>query len=78
VLALADPLLGRTTALGAHVQRPQQILPAVPAGEAYASREFAALCGADRIPGVACEFLGRRPTTQMFEEAVLYRLSRDR
>ncbi|MBM3844439.1 MAG: DUF4071 domain-containing protein [Verrucomicrobia bacterium] len=78
VLALADPLLGRAAALGAHVQRPQQILPAVPAGEAYASREFAALCGAERIPGVACEFLGRRPTTQMFEEAVLYRLSRDR
>ena len=78
VLSLADPLLGRTAALGAHVQRPQQILPAVPAGEAYASREFAALCGAERIPGVACEFLGRRPTTQMFEEAVLYRLSRDR
>ncbi len=78
VLSLADPLLGRTAALGAHVQRPQQILPAVPAGEAYASREFAALCGAERIPGVACEFLGRRPTTQMFEEAILYRLSRDR
>ena len=78
VLSLADPLLGRTAALGAHVQRPQQILPAVPAGEAYASREFAALCGAQRIPGVACEFLGRRPTTQMFEEAVLFRLSRDR
>jgi hypothetical protein len=78
VLALADPLLGRPAALGAHVQRPQQILPAVPAGEAYASREFAALCGAERIAGVACEFLGRRPTTQMFEEAVLYRLSRDR
>lgn len=78
VLALADPLLGRPAALGAHIQRPQQILPAVPAGEAYASREFAALCGAERIAGVACEFLGRRPTTQMFEEAVLYRLSRDR
>jgi hypothetical protein len=78
VLSLIDPLLGRTAALGAHVQRPQQILPAVPAGEAYASREFAALCGAERIPGLACEFLGRRPTTQMFEEAVLFRLSRDR
>jgi tetratricopeptide (TPR) repeat protein len=78
VLALADPLLGRPAALGAHIQRPPQILPAVPAGEAYASREFAALCGAERIAGVTCEFLGRRPTTQMFEEAVLYRLSRDR
>lgn len=78
VLTLPDPLLGRPASLGAHVQRPQQILPAVPAGEAYASREFAALCGAERIAGVACEFLGRRPTTQMFEEAVLYRLSRDR
>ncbi|MFZ9746834.1 MAG: TRAFs-binding domain-containing protein [Opitutaceae bacterium] len=78
VLSLADPLLGRSAALGAHVQRPQHFLPSVPAGEAYASREFAALCGAERLPGVACEFLGRRPTTQMFEEAVLFRLSRDR
>ena len=78
VLTVPDPLLGRPVALGAHVQRPQQILPAVPAGEAYASREFAALCGSERVPGIACEFLGRRPTTQMFEEAILYRLSRDR
>jgi class 3 adenylate cyclase len=78
VFAFSDPVTGRLSCLGAHVVRGQHILPTVTPGQVYASQEFAALCGAERVPEVTFEFLGRLPTTRMFEDAPLYRLGRGR
>ena len=76
VFAFTDPVTGRLSCLGAHLLRAQHILPTVAAGQVFVSQEFAALCGAERLPGIDLEFLGRLPTTRMFEEAPLYRLER--
>lgn len=76
VFAFTDPVTGRLSCLGAHLVRAQHILPTVAAGQVFVSQEFAALCGAERLPGIDLEFLGRLPTTRMFEEAPLYRLER--
>ena len=76
VFAFIDPVTGRLSCLGSHLVRAQHVLPTVAGGQVYVSQEFAALCGAERLPGIDLEFLGRLPTTRMFEEAPLYRLER--
>ena len=79
VFAFADPVLGgRQNCLGAHVARTARIAPVTPAGQVYVTQEYAALCGAGGISGVAFEFLGHLPTTMLFQEAPLYRLDRGR
>lgn len=76
VFSFADPVTGRSSCLGAHLTRAQHILPTVTPGQVYVSQEFAALCGSERMTEITFEFLGRLPTTRMFEEAMLYRLER--
>lgn len=79
VFTFADAVLGgRQNCLGAHVARTARIAPVTPAGQVYVTQEFAALCGAGGISGVAFEFLGHLPTTMLFQEAPLYRLDRGR
>ncbi len=78
VFAFPDPVTQRPSCLGAHVVRGQHILPTVAPGQVYVSQEFAALCGAERVLDLSFEFLGRLPTTRMFEDAPLYRLGRGR
>lgn len=78
VFAFVDPVTRRFACLGAHITRAQHILPTVTPGQVFVSQEFAALSGAERMSGVALEFLGRLPTTRMFEDAPLYRLDRGR
>jgi tetratricopeptide (TPR) repeat protein/class 3 adenylate cyclase len=78
VFAFTDPVLGRPNCIGAHVARAARIAPVTPPGQVYATQEFAALCGAGGISGVAFEFLGHLPTTMLFQEAPLYRLDRGR
>ncbi|MBI5693892.1 MAG: DUF4071 domain-containing protein [Verrucomicrobia bacterium] len=76
VFVFPDPVTGRPSCLGAHITRAQHILPTVAPGQVYVSQEYAALGGAERMSGVSFEFLGRLPTTRMFEDAPLYRLER--
>jgi tetratricopeptide (TPR) repeat protein len=76
VFAFTDPVTGRLSCLGPHLVRAQHILPTVTAGQVFVSQEYAALCGAERLAGVNFEFLGRLPTTRMFEDVPLYRLER--
>lgn len=76
VFAFLDPVTQRQSCLGAHITRAQHILPTVTPGQVYVSQEFAALGGAERMAGVTFEFLGRLPTTRMFEDAPLFRLDR--
>ena len=76
VFAFVDPVTQRPSCLGAHITRAQHLLPTVTPGQVYVSQEFAALGGAERMSGVTFEFLGRLPTTRMFEDAPLFRLDR--
>jgi len=78
VFSFTDPVLQRPLCAGAHVMRPARIEPITPPGQVYASQEFAALCSAEDLSAVSFEFLGRRRTTVLFEDAPLYRLDRRR
>jgi class 3 adenylate cyclase len=78
VFAFVDPVTQRQSCLGAHLTRAQHILPTVTPGQVYVSQEFAALSGAEKMSEVTFEFLGRLPTTRMFEDAPLYRLDREK
>jgi len=76
--ACTDPVTGRPNYLGAHVSRAARIEPITPAGEVYASREFAAVARAERAAGFHCEYVGRTPLAKGFGTAPLYVVRRDR
>lgn len=76
VYVFDDPVLRRTNCIGTHMTRAGRILRIVPPGQVYASQEFAALCGAEKVPGVSFEYLGHLPTAQLFHDAPLHRLDR--
>lgn len=78
VFAFRDPVLGRTTCVGAHVNHAARLGPASAAGQVYATQEFAALCSAEDLAAVSFEFLGRLRTARLFEDTPLYRLDRRR
>ncbi len=54
--------------------RGSRVESVTPAGQVYASQEFAALCSGEDMSNVGFEFLGRVRTAKLFEEAPLYRL----
>lgn len=74
VYVFKDPMLGRAACMGTHVTRAARIAPVVPAGQVYASQEFAALAGADNTSRISFEYLGPLPTSQLFYHAPLQRL----
>ncbi len=76
VFAFHDPVLGRQSCVGAHVNHAARLGPITAAGQVYVSQEFAALCCADDLAAVSFEFLGRLRTARLFEDAPLYRLDR--
>lgn len=76
--ACTDPVTGRLNYLGAHVSRAARIEPITPAGEVYASREFAAVARAERATGFHCEYVGRTPLAKGFGTAPMYVVRRDR
>jgi hypothetical protein len=78
VFSFVDPTLRRPTIVGAHLNRVARIWPIVPAGQIYATQGFAALCGAEHVPGVSFEYLGYQRTTVLFEDTPLFRMDRRR
>ena len=74
VFAFHDPVTLRQTCIGSHVMRGSRVESVTPAGQVYASQEFAALCSGEDMSNVGFEFLGRVRTAKLFEEAPLYRL----
>ena len=76
--ACTDPVTGRLNYLGAHVSRAARIEPITPAGEVYASREFAAVARAEGATGFHCEYVGRTPLAKGYGTAQMYVVRRDR
>jgi Tetratricopeptide Repeats-Sensor/Adenylate and Guanylate cyclase catalytic domain len=76
--ACTDPVTGRLNYLGAHVSRAARIEPITPAGEVYATREFAAIARAERATGFKCEYVGRTPLAKGYGTAPMYVVRRDR
>jgi class 3 adenylate cyclase len=53
-----EPITGQTTYMGTQVSRAARIEPITPAGEVYASEEFAAMAAAERVPDFVCDYVG--------------------
>jgi adenylate cyclase len=59
VYRFIDPVLGAATWSGRHVARAARMEPVTPPDTVYATREFAALTAAQRVPEFRCEPVGR-------------------
>lgn len=67
-----DPVSGRATCFGSHVNRAARIEPITPPGQVYVSQAFAALAAAQGVPGVLCEYVGRLPLAKGFGTFPMY------
>lgn len=67
-----DPITGRPTCFGSHVNRAARIEPITPPGHVYCSQAFAALAAAQGVPGILCEYVGRLPLAKGFGTFPMY------
>lgn len=67
-----DPVTGRPTCFGSHVNRAARIEPITPPGLVYVSQAFAALAAARDIPGLLCDYVGRIPLAKGFGTFPMY------
>lgn len=76
VFEFADPVAGRSNCvIGTHVNRAARLEPVTPAGQVYASQEFAAL-SALRSTGFSCDYAGRIPHPKNFGTFPTYHVRR--
>jgi class 3 adenylate cyclase len=69
-----DPVTGRPTCFGTHVNKAARIEPITPPGQVYASQAFAALAAAEDAPGIQCEYVGQLPLAKGFGTFPMYLL----
>ncbi len=67
-----DPVTGRPTCFGTHVNRAARIEPITPPGQVYVSQAFAALAAARGVPGLHCDYVGRLPLAKGFGTFPMY------
>lgn len=70
VFAYRNPLSGQVDHVGEPIRRAARL--EVPAGEVYASEEFAALAAAEGVSELRCTYVGRTPVTGRFSSLPLY------
>ncbi len=78
VYVLPDPVLGRRTYSGTHVNWAARIEPITVPGQVYASLPFAALAAVEDVRAFACEYAGMIPLAKKFDTVPVYRVSRHR
>lgn len=66
VYSCYDPIIERQNFVGTHVSRAARIEPITPAGEVFASEEFAALAAAEGAKTFWCEYVGRTPQAKNY------------
>jgi class 3 adenylate cyclase/tetratricopeptide (TPR) repeat protein len=69
-----DPVTGRPTCFGTHVNKAARIEPITPPGQVYASQAFAALAAAEDARGLQCEYVGQLPLAKGFGTFPMYLL----
>jgi class 3 adenylate cyclase len=75
VFETPDPIMGKPTYNGTHVNRAARLEPIVRPGEIFVTHAFAATLALDRA-GHRCEYIGVTPLAKGFGAAPLYRLVR--
>jgi class 3 adenylate cyclase len=61
-----DPVIERTTYIGANVSRAARIEPITPTGQVYASQTFAALAAAEGVNEFRCDYVGQTPMAKKY------------
>ncbi len=69
-----DPVTGRPNCSGTHVSRTARMEPITPAGEVYASEDFAVLAAAENAPDFRCDYVGRTPLAKGYGTFPTYHL----
>ncbi len=67
-----DPVTGRRTCYGNHVNNAARIEPITPPGKIYVSQAFAALAAALGLADCACEYVGELPLAKDFGRFPMY------
>jgi len=66
VYSCTDPVTRRLNYVGPHVSRAARIEPITPAGQVYASQEFAALAAAESVKELRCEYVGQTAMAEKY------------
>jgi len=61
-----DPVVGRLTFLGSHVNRTARIEPIAEEGQIYASQAFAALAAAQGVKDFVCDYVGQKQLAKSY------------
>ena len=69
-----DPVMGKRTFYGTHVNRAARLEPVVQPGHIFATEAFAASLVASGDERFACHYIGTLPLAKQFGEARLYRI----
>ncbi|MCL4761576.1 MAG: adenylate/guanylate cyclase domain-containing protein [Burkholderiales bacterium] len=77
VFETQDPVMGRRTFYGSHVNRTARLEPVVQPGHVFVTEAFAASLMADDARGLRCQYIGEHPLAKQFGTARLYRLVGD-
>ncbi|NPU85924.1 MAG: hypothetical protein HPY65_15720 [Syntrophaceae bacterium] len=67
-----DPVTGRRTCYGTHVNSAARIEPITPPGKIYVSQAVAALVTAQRLKNCACEYVGQMPLAKNYGVFPMY------
>ena len=78
VFEILDPITEHVDFTGVHMSQGARIEPRTPAGQVYASKNFAALVAAQMIHDFRCEYVGQMPLAKDYGTFPLYHVtSRD-
>jgi class 3 adenylate cyclase len=66
VYACFDPVLGKKTYNGSHVNRTARIEPVAEEGQIYASQAFAALATAEGVAEFVCDYVGTKQLAKKY------------
>jgi class 3 adenylate cyclase len=76
VYRVHDPVMGKDTFYGTHVNRAARLEPIVQPGHIFVTEAFAASLAADDETGFRCQYIGATALAKNYGEAKLYRLAR--
>jgi len=77
VYRVHDPVMGKDTFYGTHVNRAARLEPVVQPGHIFVTEAFAASLAASGDGRFRCQYIGKTPLAKNYGEARLYRLGRN-
>ena len=76
VFPIEDPVLGRLSFMGSHVNRTARIEPVTPTGAVYVTEAFAAALEVSGTADIGCDYVGHLPAAKDYGRLRMYRIWR--